>query len=134
MKKPARAVAGLLPAALDRRLATSGSPIQSNEPIMPKFNVTVPHPLSQPDARERLNRFADVLGEKFKDQVSDLQQNWEGDTLNFSFKSYGIQLKGGVTVADKQLNVDGELPFTAMMFKGKIESAIKEQLEKLMKG
>jgi putative polyhydroxyalkanoate system protein len=99
---------------------------------MPKFNVTVPHPLSQQDARERLDRFADVLGEKFKDQVNDLQQSWEGDTLRFSFKSYGILLKGGVTVAEKQLNVDGELPFSAMMFKGKIESAIKEQLEKLV--
>ena len=99
---------------------------------MPKFNVQVPHPLSQEAAREKLNRFADVLGEKFKDQVSDLEQSWEGDTLRFSFKSYGIQLKGGVTVADKQLDVVGDLPFTAMMFKGKIESAIREQLEKLV--
>jgi putative polyhydroxyalkanoate system protein len=100
---------------------------------MPKFNVQVPHPLDKQAAHDRLDRFADVLREKFKDQVSDLEQSWDGDTLNFSFKSYGIQLKGGVTVGENQLDVAGDLPFTAMMFKGKIESAIREQLERLVK-
>lgn len=101
---------------------------------MPQFSVKVPHTLSQQEARERLNRFVDILRAKFQDSVNDLQQNWDGDTLRFSFKTFGIGLKGGITVDDTQLDVTGDLPFTAMMFRGKIETAIREQLERLVRG
>jgi len=37
---------------------------------------------------------------KYADKVSDLRQSWEGDTLKFHFKSYGIPLDGGITVED----------------------------------
>jgi putative polyhydroxyalkanoate system protein len=99
---------------------------------MPKFGVRVPHELSQQEARSRLERFAERLKEKAEGQVSDLQQSWEGDTLHFQFKTYGIQLKGSIAATDKDLNLDGELPFSAMMFRGKIESGIREQLERLV--
>jgi putative polyhydroxyalkanoate system protein len=99
---------------------------------MPKFGVSVPHTLTKEDARSRLERFAEMLEAKFANQVSDLQQSWEGDTLKFHFKTYGIPLNGGITVADKELNVAGDIPFAAMMFKGKIESEIREQLEKIV--
>jgi hypothetical protein len=99
---------------------------------MPKFSVTVPHALSQQEATERLNRFVDVLREKFQDQVSDLQQSWDGNALGFRFKTYGIPLSGKITVTDGHLAVDGDLPFTAMMFRGKIESAIRDQLARLV--
>ncbi len=100
---------------------------------MPKFSVQVPHSLDKQEARQRLGRFADVIGEKFRDQVSELEQKWEGDTLQFRFKSFGIPLSGGITVTEKQLDLAGELPFSAMIFKGKIESSIREQLEKIVK-
>lgn len=99
---------------------------------MPKFGVRVPHELSQQEARSRLDRFAERLQQKFEGQVSGLEQSWEGDTLRFQFKTYGIQLTGGIAVTENELNLDGELPFSAMMFRGKIESAIREQLEKLV--
>jgi hypothetical protein len=99
---------------------------------MPKFNVTVPHSLSQQEARSRLERFAEMLENKFQNQVSELHQSWENDTLNFRFKTYGIPLDGGITVSETALTCAGDLPFSAMMFRGKIESAIREQLERLV--
>src|SRR4051812_20907923 len=99
---------------------------------MPKFGVRVPHNLTKDEARSRLERFIEMLEAKFANQVGDLQQSWDGDTLKFHFKTYGIPLNGGITVADKELNLAGDIPFAAMMFKGKIESEIREQLEKLV--
>jgi|SRR5688572_14877524 putative polyhydroxyalkanoate system protein len=99
---------------------------------MPKFNVQVPHSLTQQEARSRLERFAEMLQQKFQNQVSDLQQSWEDDTLRFQFKTYGIPLSGGIAVGEHELTVDGDLPFSAMMFRGKIESSIREQLERLV--
>jgi hypothetical protein len=99
---------------------------------MPKFNVNVPHSLSQEEARTRLERFAEMLEKKFQNQVSELHQSWENDTLNFRFKTYGIPLQGGITVGATELSCAGELPFSAMMFRGKIESAIREELQRLL--
>ena len=95
---------------------------------MPKFGVRVPHNLTQQEARSRLERFVEV----FEGQVSDLHQSWEGDTLRFRFKTYGIQLEGGIAVTENELDLNGDLPFSAMMFRGKIESGIREQLERLV--
>jgi len=99
---------------------------------MPKFNVTVPHTLSHQEAADRLNRFIEILRDKFKGQVTDLDQSWDAGALAFRFKTFGIPLSGKIVVAEDKLAVDGDLPFTAIMFKGKIESAIREQLERLM--
>ncbi|MEX0614009.1 MAG: polyhydroxyalkanoic acid system family protein [Pirellulales bacterium] len=99
---------------------------------MPKFGVRVPHKLTPQEVRARLERFVEVLQQKFENQVSDLEQSWEGDTLRFRFKTYGIPLEGGIAVTEEDLNMSGDLPFSAMMFRGKIESAIREQLERLV--
>jgi hypothetical protein len=99
---------------------------------MPKFNVTVPHGMSQEDATKLLNRFVEeVLLKKFKDSVGDLQQEWEGNTLKFQLKTFGIGMSGQALATEKDFVVEGDIPFTAMMFKGKIESSIREQLERL---
>jgi hypothetical protein len=99
---------------------------------MPKFNVQVPHSLTQQEARTRLERFTEMLQQKFQNQISELQQSWENDTLHFRFKTYGIPLEGDITVTDRELNLAGNLPISAMMFRGKIESTIREELERLL--
>jgi putative polyhydroxyalkanoate system protein len=100
---------------------------------MPKFGVRIPHTLAKDEARSRLDRFIEMLTAKSGNQVSDLQQSWEGDTLKFHFKTYGISIDGGITVGDNELQLAGDIPFAAMMFKGKIESEIREQLERIVK-
>jgi len=99
---------------------------------MPKFGVRVPHTLTKDEARSRLERFIEMLEAKFANQLSDLKQSWDGDTLRFHFKTYGIPLDGGITVAESELVLAGDIPFAALMFKGKIESEIREQLEKIV--
>jgi putative polyhydroxyalkanoate system protein len=99
---------------------------------MPKFSVRVPHTLSHEEAKQRLNGFVDIIREKMADKVSDLEQSWDGDAVNFKFKTFGIPLSGKIAVAEKELAVDGDLPFTAMMFKGQIESTIQKYLTRLV--
>ena len=95
---------------------------------MPKINLEIPHSLSAEEARTRLERFTETLPQ---DQVTDLEQSWNDDTLSFGFKTFGIKIAGDLTAADQKLLVSVDLPFSAMMFKGKIESGIKKQLERL---
>ena len=99
---------------------------------MPKFNVDVPNPLGKEEALNRLQGFSDKLREKYQDQISDLEQSWEGDRLDFAFKTFGIKIAGALTVEQEKVLVEGNLPFSAAMFKGKITSGIEEQLGKLL--
>jgi len=100
---------------------------------VPKFHFEIPHTLSADDAKSRLERFIESLQAKFQDKVSDLDQGWNGNTLAFGFKTFGIKIAGTIEALDQKLDINGEIPFTAMMFKGKIESEVKEQLARLMR-
>lgn len=95
---------------------------------MPKINLEIPHTLSAEDAKSRLERFIESMPQ---DQVKDVEQTWNENTLTFGFKTMGIKIAGDITAAENKMVVALEIPFAAMMFKGKIESEIKKQLERL---
>jgi hypothetical protein len=99
---------------------------------MPKMNVSVPHSLPQEEAANRLKGFLEKIRAKYQDQVSDLQEQWGDQTGSFSFKTMGFAVKGNVSVEPDKVQVDGDLPFAAMMFKGKIEETIRENLQRLL--
>lgn len=99
---------------------------------MPKFNLEIPHQLSVDEAKDRLTRFTEMISSKFQDSVEDLEQSWSGDSLSFGFKTFGFKIQGEIEVLENKLVLNGDLPFAAMMFKGKIESEIRQQLERIM--
>jgi len=99
---------------------------------MPKMNVTVPFAMSQADASEKLKGFVGKIKERYQGQVSNVTEEWVGNVLKFAFTTFGFTIKGDLNVQDNQVVLDGDLPFAAMMFKGKIESEIKENLTKLL--
>ena len=99
---------------------------------MPGFSTEVPHQLGQDGARERLKSFLDKISEKYKDQISDLTGDWTGNTLNYAFSTFGIKIDGSLDVEADKVSMKGNLPFAAMMFKGKIENDIKAALEKAL--
>jgi hypothetical protein len=117
----------------DIRGCLASANIAVTEVRVPKFHFEVPHSLTAADAKSRLERFVESLQAKFADKVSDLNQSWDGNKLAFGFKTFGIKINGDITALDNQLDVHGEIPFAAMMFKGKIESDVKEQLGRIMR-
>ena len=57
---------------------------------------------------------------------------WEDDVLKFAFSTFGIQVSGQMSVEEDKVVMNCELPFSAMMFKGKIVGGIQEALEKVL--
>lgn len=99
---------------------------------MPQFNISVPHNQGKQQASERLKQFVTKVEEHYGSQVSNLQHTWSGDDLDFSFSTYGIKIDGKMVVQEDKVDITGNLPLTAMMFKGKIEGGLREQLVKLL--
>jgi len=99
---------------------------------MPKMSLAIPHELGSEEAIARVTRLAEKIHDRYKDQAKDVEELWEGNTMNFSFRSMGMNFKGDVTIEDSKVKMTGDLPFAAMMFKGKIEQAVREQMTKTL--
>lgn len=101
---------------------------------MPSYNVEVAHQLGQEEAVSRLKtKFLDLLGEKYRDTVKDVQGTWTDSVLAFSFRSVGMTFKGNLEVGPDSAKINGSLPFAAIAFKGKIEQTIKHELVHALK-
>ena len=99
---------------------------------MPKLAMSVPHSLGQEAAVERLKDQFKSIKEEYADQISDLSEEWNGNLLSFGFTTYGVKIKGTVTVDPAEVAVAANLPIVAMMFKGPIEQQLRDQLTKML--
>ena len=99
---------------------------------MPALKMTFPHQLGRQTAEERLQTRLEKLLDRYGDQVSNLRQSWTDNVLNFGFTTYGFTIQGNATVEENEVRLDAQIPFAAMMFKGKIEQALREQMTKVL--
>lgn len=97
---------------------------------MPRFSVNTPHNLAPEEALKRVHGLLDRVKEKYQGQVSDLTESWRENLLDFAFKTYTFAIKGQLKVEPGQVTIDGEIPFAAVMFKGRIEQTIRDELAK----
>ena len=97
---------------------------------MPGFNTEVPHTLGKEVALEKLKGFLIQVQERYAKEISDVEGDWVDNVLNYAFTTYGIKIDGTLTVEDDLVRMEGNLPFAAMMFKGKISDSIRVALEK----
>jgi len=100
---------------------------------MPKLNFDVPNPIGQERALDLIQSFMPKVQERFKDSIKDVQQDVTGNVVSFSFKSMGMGIQGSLTVDEQQVNVAMDLPFAALMVKGKIQSEMTDALKRLLR-
>ena len=99
---------------------------------MPRFSLNIPHSLSQSEAIQRLkNETKRFLGGD-QSLVSDLNYDWEEAAASFSFKVMGFNVDGTATVQPSDIDIRANLPLAAMMFKGTIESTLREKLAEIL--
>lgn len=99
---------------------------------MPKFSVSVPHGSTKAEATEKVKVLLARIEAKYANLIKDLHQEFEGDKLVFSFKTMGVKVAGEGTVDEENVNIVGNLPIAAMMFKGKIESDLRTELTRML--
>ena len=100
---------------------------------MPKMSMQIPHALGRDDALGRVKGMLGDLKEQYGDKITDLSEEWNGDTGRFSFNAMGFNLAGHLQVTDQEVKVDGNLPWAAKPFQGTIEATIQERTERLLK-
>jgi hypothetical protein len=103
---------------------------------MPKFGSSVPHTFGKEKAKESLKngltRAKEMGVEQLKNMTEDWSK-WDSDgVLGFQLSTSGIKISGTMTVTDDAVQIAGDIPFAAMMFKGKIEEKFKELVSKVL--
>jgi hypothetical protein len=99
---------------------------------MTKLNMTVPHHLPEDEALKRIQGLLENMRMQFGDKISDLHEQWNGNIGNFSFSAMGLRVSGVLTVKPSEVELSGDLPLLAAVYKGKIESTIRQQAEILL--
>lgn len=100
--------------------------------VMPSLSIAVPHSLTTEEATERLKSLFSKIKERHGDKVSNLEESWDGNRLAYAFSTFGFNIKGDLNVEPNEVQINGTIPFAAMMFKGKIEQSVREELEKTL--
>ena len=92
------------------------------------------HKLSKDEAYTRLQGLLLDLQRQYAGQISDAWSEWNKDHTQMRFRASirGFETTGNVYLMDKQVILEGSLPFMARLFSGKIEKMIRERLEALL--
>jgi putative polyhydroxyalkanoate system protein len=86
------------------------------------------HTLPKDEARKRAENLAKSMGEKF-----ELEWRWEGDRIVFEApRGRAKGTRGMVSVSDKDVRVEIDLPFMLRVLKGTVESRVQEKLRELL--
>lgn len=97
------------------------------------MRITVPHNTSKANARQLVEKRLDDLQRQYGSQASDIDKNWNGDTLAFEVKARGFTGKGTVEITDSEVILDGKLPLLARPFEPRIKAAVEQEAAQLFR-
>lgn len=100
---------------------------------MPSLNMKVEHTLSRDEVAQRLRAFLERVREQHQDRIGEVQEEWGDHWLRFAFRAMGFASSGQITIEESHVQVDGKIPLAAVMFRGQIESTIREQLTRVLR-
>lgn len=97
------------------------------------MHIAIKHHTTRAKARTILEQKLTAMLNQFGGRVDDLQQQWNGDTLEFKGKARGFTVQGTVEVTDDEIVVDGKLPMMALPFESKIREAVKREADAMFR-
>ncbi len=99
---------------------------------MPRVSMEASHALGQEEATRRLREKIGAVRATYGNQVSELHEQWDENTLAFRFKAVGMKIAGTLSVDASVVKVAASVPLAAMMFKGMIEEQVRRELGELL--
>ena len=99
---------------------------------MADLNISIPHELPKQEALARIKKLLVNLKQEQAQFISNVKEDWEGETGKFQFSAKGFDLSGLIQVNDNSVDIDAELPFALSFFKGMIKNVIQERAETLL--
>jgi hypothetical protein len=99
---------------------------------MPSVKISVPHNLGTEEAKRRIQGLITDAKSKFGGQATNVRENWTNNRNDFGFQAMGMTVSGSMEVEPAAVNISVDLPFAAMLLKGKIEKEITDKARLLL--
>jgi len=99
---------------------------------MARFNMTLPHTLTQEEALRRIRGEIERLKTQYADKIGSLREGWNNHTYSFEVMAMGFKIPGAMIVRPFQVEIQADLPWLAMGIKGRIEATIRERMGSLL--
>ena len=99
---------------------------------MPGFLTAVDHSLGQTEAQSRVSTFLDQVQNQYQDMISSWSGEWNENKLNFELIAMNMKVTGVLEVTEDAVMVGGSIPFAMIMFKGRMENTMRDELRKLL--
>jgi hypothetical protein len=99
---------------------------------MSRLTLNIPHNLPKEEALKRIKNLLTNLKKEQAQNISNVNEVWDDDKGNFSFRAKGFDLSGIIKVNPSSVEIDSKLPFAVSLFKGTISSMITAKAEQLL--
>jgi hypothetical protein len=99
---------------------------------MATLTLTANHKLGRAEALRRVKEKLESLLATYRSKVSDPHEEWTENSASLRFGVVGVHVSGTVTVTDSELRVTATVPFAMLVFKHKIESRVRTELDRLL--
>jgi hypothetical protein len=100
---------------------------------MAKIHIEVKHKLTEAEALKRIKKLLKEVKDEYGGKISNLKEKWQGTEGTFSFQVLKYPISGTLNVTGKNVELEGDIPWSLGLFKGKIEKIIKERAEDLLR-
>lgn len=98
---------------------------------MPSIKLSVPHKLGADEAKKRIQQLIADTRKQFGHTVSDVKESWTDRRGDFSFRAMGFSVSGILKVEPTTADLEIQLPFAALPFKGRVEKEISNRAKEL---
>ena len=96
------------------------------------ISISIPHRLSQDEARKRLETGIAEMRTKFAGQVANMEETWSGNTVAFNFAVMGQAVTGRAEVLPEAVKLDVDLPWMLAMLADKIRPKVEQEGRRLL--
>ncbi len=97
-----------------------------------KITINVPHKLTREDARRRIDSGFAKVQEQVTGKTLEMEQSWQGDTMQFTAAAMGQNITGRLNVEDTQVKIEVDLPWILAKLSGAFSDKLKKQTQLLL--
>ena len=96
------------------------------------ITLSIPHRLTADEARSRIQSGLAELREKHSANLGNVQENWNGNHMEFRLTAVGQTISGRVDVLADAVKVDVDLPWLVAMMAEKFRPRIEAEARKML--
>jgi putative polyhydroxyalkanoate system protein len=98
------------------------------------LTLTVPHRLTQDEARSRIEKAIVNLRGSHASKLADVNERWSGNHLDFQLKALGQPITGRIDVLPSDVRLEVDLPWMLAMLSGRVRKQVEDEGRRLLEG